>query len=841
MPSALENLIKILRLEKQNGYNNKAVIGGLESYTAKWASDAREEFRKPEQRALVDELLLVMEDYVAKPNERADLATYIFERITKRAGVRAKYEVPLPDALDPPPDIPPREGAGRRKSSRRGKGSQRQDSSRRETGARDDRPRPKPRRRKGPDLTLEESIERVAELRQPITTISGVGDKMAEKLSRLGVETVGDLLYLFPRRYDDYTRLVPLSKLAPDQTYTVIATVRKVSEYRRPGSPARLTLQLDDGTARVAAVFFNQPWLKRQVKEGMQLTLYGKTSLYLGNVQFTNPLWEPVDQESLHKGGIVPIYPLTKGISARTMRRLMQKAVQTWARYLPDYLPKSVLDRTDLVAYGWALEQIHFPDRWEYLTYARERLAFDELLFLQLGVLRNRVEWQSQPAVPLYVDEDWWAEFQKALPFALTGAQVRAVEQVYGDLAQDVPMNRLLQGDVGAGKTVVALAAMAAAVVNGKQAALMAPTTILAEQHYQSLRALCAQIPGLQADDIALLTSGLPAADRRAVVAGVADGSVRMLVGTQALIQESLEFHDLAVSVIDEQHRFGVQQRGALRGKGNNPHVLVMTATPIPRTLALTLFADLDLSLLDEMPPGRTPIQTRVIPPNERTRVHLFIEQNILGKGQQAYVIFPLIEASENTPARSAEEGYAELSQEIYLKHRVGLIHGRMRPDDKDAVMADFAAGNIDVLASTTVIEVGVDVPNATAIIIENAERFGLAQLHQLRGRVGRGAEKSYCMLIAEETTERLQAMEDTTDGFKLAELDWEQRGAGELLGTRQSGAGKIRLPEQMDVRLVELAQHEAKAIYAEDPLLDLPDYALLARFVHAPVNTDLS
>lgn len=840
MPSALENLIKILRLEKKNNYNNKAVIGGIESYAPQWAQNAREEFRKPEQLALVDEILLVIEDYAAKPAQRADLAKYMFERMTQRTSVRAEYEVPLPDVLDQPE--PPPRGASSRCAEQWREQSERGTSQRGKRG--DDRPKPKPRRRsRRPDLSLDEAVGRIEQLKAPATKLSGVGDKMAEKLARLGIETIGDLLYLFPRRYDDYTQMVPLSKLAPHQTYTLIATVREIIERRTPGRKPYLIVQLQDGTGQVSAKFFNQPWLKRQLKEGMQLTLHGKTSLYLGKVELINPVWEPIDQNSLQAGGIVPIYPLTKGISARTMRRLMYKAVQSWAEKIPEYLPDPVLDRTDLVNLGWALRQIHFPERWEYLGYARERLAFDELLFLQLGVLRNRVEWQAQPGIPLAVDDDWRAAFQEALPFALTGAQERAIQDIYADLARDVPMNRLLQGDVGAGKTVVAVATLAAAVVNGKQAALMAPTTILAEQHYQNLRALFDTIPGLSPDDIGLLSSTVSAGERRAVLEGMAAGTVRVLVGTQALIQEGVAFDDLAVAVIDEQQRFGVQQRGALRGKGTNPHILVMTATPIPRTMALTLFADLDLSILDEMPPGRTPIQTRVIPPNERTRVHLFIEQNVLARGQQAYVIFPLVEASDDNPALSAEEGYEDLSQHVYLKHTVGLIHGRMKPAEKDAIMARFAAGEIDVLVATTVIEVGVDVPNATAIIVENAERFGLAQLHQLRGRVGRGAEKSYCMLIAGEVTERLQAMEDTTDGFKLAELDWQQRGAGDLLGVRQSGAGKIRLPEQMDMRLVELAQHEAKAINAEDPYLDLPEHALLARFVMAPADmrTDLS
>jgi ATP-dependent DNA helicase RecG len=842
MPTALENLVKILKLEKQNGFDNKAVIGGLQAYAPNWAETARAEAKRTEQYALIEEILLVIAEYDANhsSDERQALARYIHDRITRRVEADPRFEVDvmnLPDMeedSDEEDDDLPHDDEGFPHDEEDEEDDDWPDDVQRSEAVVEPTA-PKPRRKKREISDLEETHRALRELDQPITVISGVGDKMAEKLARLGVQTLRDALYLLPRRYDDYRRMVPLSKVAPFENYTVIGTIQKVSEQVMRRGLKLLKIEISDGSARLNIQFFNQHWLGRQLKPGMQIVFAGKTELFLGKVVMNNPAWEPVDQKKLHTGGIVPIYPLTKGISARTMRRIMDGVIKQWAGTVPDYLPESVLDRADQVDLGWALQQVHFPEKWEYIAYARERLAFDELLLLQLGVMARRTEWQSAPAMRLDVSDEWINDFQDALPFSLTNAQKRAIDIIRDDMATDIPMNRLLQGDVGSGKTLVALVTLAMAALNNKQAALMAPTSILAEQHYQNISALYHQLPGLENCRVALLTGSASTAERNEVYEGLADGSISLVIGTHAIIQQGVEFANLAVAVIDEQHRFGVHQRGLLRGKGTNPHLLVMSATPIPRTLALTLFADLDLTILDEMPPGRTPIQTRLLNPSQRTKTYLFIEDNTLKRGQQAYVIYPLVEASDVTDAESAVEGYEFIQNEIYPNYRVGLIHGRMTPTEKDEVMAAFSNGDIEVLVSTSVIEVGVDVPNATAIIIENAERFGLAQLHQFRGRVGRGDQKSYCILISEEQSVRLQALENTTDGFELAELDWRQRGAGSLLGVRQSGSGEvdqIRLAEAMDVHLVELAQQESKTIYAEDPELMLPDHALMAQRV---------
>jgi ATP-dependent DNA helicase RecG len=502
---------------------------------------------------------------------------------------------------------------------------------------------------------------------------------------------------------------------------------------------------------------------------------------------------------------------------------------------LVDYVPSATLERADLADLGWTIKNLHFPESWDHLRHAKNRFIFDQLLLLQLAILGKRREWQAVAAQPLQVNEEFVASFVNAVfPFPLTGAQQRAIEDIRQDIQNVKPMNRLLQGDVGAGKTAVAAAAIGMALAHQKQAALMVPTSILAEQHYRSISATLAKMPSDRKPVIALLTSALSTTERQSIYRGINDGSIDVVIGTHALIQEGVDFKDLAVAIVDEQHRFGVEQRKALRTKGISPHLLVMTATPIPRTLALTIYADLDLSILDEMPPGRIPIQTRVIEPAARQRVYSFVESE-MAKGRQAFVVHPLVETSEKIDARAATDAYEEL-QSIFYGYNVGLLHGRMKPADKDEAMAAFASGHYHVLVTTSVAEVGVNVPNASVMVIEGANRFGLAQLHQFRGRVGRGEHASYCLLIADtnadDARERLLAMESTTDGFKLAEMDWKLRGAGDLVGTRQSGGNVLQLVQEMTPQLVELAQREARTIYEEDADLTQEQHHLLAQRV---------
>ncbi|MBU4226495.1 MAG: ATP-dependent DNA helicase RecG, partial [Chloroflexi bacterium] len=479
-----------------------------------------------------------------------------------------------------------------------------------------------------------------------------------------------------------------------------------------------------------------------------------------------------------------------------------------------------------------ALLQVHFPDNQESLRAARQRLAFDEIFFLQMGVLRQKRDWQAAAARVFATPDDWLEARIRSLPFALTGAQGRAVADIRKDLASGKPMNRLLQGDVGSGKTVVA--ALAAAIVTeaGAQAAIMAPTSILAEQHFRNLGQLLTGEGGLPLESVRLLLGDTPESEKEAIRAGLADGTLKVVIGTHALLEEPVAFADLQLTVIDEQHRFGVEQRAALRSKATNPHLLVMTATPIPRSLALTVYGDLDLSVMDEMPPGRQEIETHVLTPRERERAYSLIRSQV-AEGRQAFVIYPLIEESEKSDMLAATAEQARLQEEIFPNLKVGLLHGRLRPDEKDAVMLRFREGEFHVLVSTTVVEVGVDIPNATVMLIEGANRFGLAQLHQLRGRVGRGSAQSYCLLVpAHEDAvenERLAAMAETNDGFVLAERDLEQRGPGEFLGTRQSGYAGLRMASLSDVRMIEKARLQAQALFERDPDLQMLENQLLA------------
>ncbi len=846
MPSALETLVKILKLEQETGFHNTAVIGGLGSFAGNWERDARQQAKRPEHHQLIDELVPLLHDYDSQSSVEArhDAIRYMLGRITGRIQPerRAQQDTPPPfpasahgPAETRQPPVERSESLGGMQEPASGAASAPSPAPREEPA----RPRPlPPRRGRRPALPPHEAAARLAALQTPIVALHRVGDKMAEKLNRLGINTVGDLLFTFPRRYDDYTCMRTLNRLVPGETVTVVAAIRSVTRKQGRGGRPYLSVVLEDGTGVLQVVFFGQLWLQRQFKRGSMIVASGKVERFRSEAMMTNPEWELLEREHLHTNRIVPVYPLTKGLSARTMRRIARQALSDYAHDIPDYLPEAVLERTELPDLAWALEQAHFPDSHDYLALARRRLSFDELFVFQMAVMAARRDWQSVPGQPLAVPDEWLEAALAALPFPLTAAQHRALDDIHRDIVRDVPMNRLLQGDVGSGKTAVAALAMAIAVQNGKQAALMAPTSILAEQHSRTLAGLLRALPGCEHLQIRLLTGSTPAGERDEIYAGLADGAVQAVIGTHALIQGGVTFRDLGLVIIDEQHRFGVAQRGSLRGKGFNPHVLVMTATPIPRTLALTLYADLDLSIIDELPPGRSPVETRVVRPSERERVYSFIRAQ-LEKGRQAFVVYPLVETTEaGEDGQAAVEEHERLQAEVFPNYRAGLLHGRMTPSEKDAVMHAFAGGELHILVATSVIEVGIDVPNASVMLIEHADRFGLAQLHQFRGRVGRGEHRSYCLLITEtpsgDAIERLAAMEETTDGFKLAEIDWRLRGAGDLLGIRQSGAHYFRLADVMNPRLVELAQREARTVYADDPLLARPEHRLLAQRVQA-------
>ncbi|MBN1119853.1 MAG: ATP-dependent DNA helicase RecG [Anaerolineae bacterium] len=846
MASSLQTLIKILQLEQKKDYQNRAVIGGFARFAYHWSKEAHSQARNEEHHALVEKITEQLRDYEqSAPADRPAIVEEIIAMATGQIALSDEEEEAV--ELPPTPPVQHPEPTDEVEDVGIGLIDEQEDELEEEEI---DEPIFIEEIEERPPATAGQSVrerrgyawkqvqpaaEGLEGLTAPVLSIDGVGDTRAGQFDQLGLHTVHDVLFNLPRRYDDYSKLKTINHLEPGEVVTVIGMMERIKKHTMKSGGTRVEAYISDGSGYLRLNWFNQPWLEKQLTDGEMVVVSGKIEQYLGRLVMNSPEMEPIDRESLHAGRIVPVYPLTKGLSGKVMRRLAKDVVDQWAPQLPDPLPLDLRERADLMDFGDAIAQAHFPDSLEDKESALLRLAFDQLMILQLAMLQRRYAWQSQPGIPLNVSDEWVDQFLATLPYDLTGAQQRAIEEIRRDLASGTPMNRLLQGDVGSGKTVVAALAAAIACVNGTQAAIMAPTSLLAEQHYASLSALLS--PVLEEHSVALLTGNISAGDREAVYDGLADGSIQVVVGTHALIQPGLAFHRLGLAIIDEQHRFGVMQRGALRDKAgeSNPHLLVMTATPIPRTLALTVHADLDLTTIDEMPPGRTPVQTRILQAKERERAYSFIRTQI-EKGYQAYIICPLVADSDELDARSAVSEYERLQNDVFPDLSVGLAHGRMHPDEKEAAMAAFYRGETQILVSTTVIEVGIDVPNASVILIENANRFGLAQLHQLRGRVGRGDGQGYCLLVSDQNfidvDERLRAVEETTDGFKLAEIDWQMRGAGDLLGTQQSGIAGLDLTPFMDLRLVEQVQREAWTIYEQDPLLEQPEHGLLTQQV---------
>ncbi|MFN3678154.1 ATP-dependent DNA helicase RecG [Thermosynechococcus sp.] len=669
-----------------------------------------------------------------------------------------------------------------------------------------------------------------------LKTVHGIGDRTAAKLEKLGLYTVADLIYYFPRDHIDYARQVPIGQLQAGETVTIVGKVRRCNCFTSPrnGKLTILEIVLQDATGQIrlsrfyaGARYAQRGWQEQQKRLYAPQTVVaasGLVKLTKYGLTLEDPQLEVLDHagaeiDSLTIGRIVPVYPLTEGVSPDVIRRAVNRILPLVQGY-PDPLPLPLRQRHRLIPLDRALQYIHFPPDQTQLSLARRRLVFDEFFYLQLGLLQRRHQQQQQASVPLNPQGQLIAQFYQRLPFQLTGAQQRVVAEILADLERPIPMNRLLQGDVGSGKTVVAVIALLAAVQSGYQGALMAPTEVLAEQHY---RKLLEWLTPLHVP-LELLTGSTRTAKRRQILEQLATGELPVLVGTHALIQEGVTFQRLGLVVIDEQHRFGVMQRAKLQAKGLLPHVLTMTATPIPRTLALTLHGDLDVSQIDELPPGRQPIQTTVLGRGDRPHAYELIRREV-AQGRQAYIVLPLVEESEKLDLKSAIAEHQRLKTEIFPNFRVGLLHGRMASRDKEATIQAFAKGELDILVTTTVVEVGVDVPNATVMLIEHAERFGLSQLHQLRGRVGRGAQQSYCLLLNssrnDAAKQRLNVLAQSQDGFFIAEMDLRLRGPGEVLGTRQSGLPDFALASLVeDQDCLEAARSAASELIAQDPAL---------------------
>ncbi len=843
MQPSLEKLRKFFGLERERHYDNSAIIGGLAKMLDYWEAEARAEGVSEEVIQAVGQRLRSYEGL--SPVSRADALKGLWKRIGETYPEAGQRPRGVPNAKSVQNPQSPESATDTTSTS----AAVEEPQPTTVKGMAPNRPASAPANRQGGGSRPRQAQPSRAEsapggkhsqtpaaLSAPLTVLQGVGPRHAATLESLGLRTLGDMLYYFPRRYEDYSQLKPIKSLWYGEQLTVIGTIQSV--HTRPirgGASTIVEAIISDGTGALRLSWFNQPWLANQLKEGQQISVSGKVDQYLGRLVMNSPDWEPVEIEHLHTNRIVPIYPLTARITQKWLRGLMNQVVTYWAPAVVDSLPESVRSSAGVMPVGQALLEAHFPDNQETLKLARERLAFDEIFYLQMGVLRQKRDWKEAEARRFAVTDEWLSARTANLPYTLTGAQQRALSDIRADLDSGKPMNRLLQGDVGSGKTVVAAIAAGMITNSGSQAAIMAPTGILAEQHYRSFINLLAGENGiLRQDEIRSLVGSTPETEKEAIRKGLADGSIKIVVGTHAVIEGPVQFKDLQFAVIDEQHRFGVEQRAELRSKGTNPHLFVMTATPIPRSLALTLYGDLDLSIMDEMPAGRQPVATHVLTPQERERAYTLIRGQIK-EGRQAFIIYPLIEESEKMEElRAAVDDYEVLSKEIFPDLKLGLLHGRMKPDEKDETMLKFRDGQYDILVSTTVVEVGVDVPNASVMLIEGADRFGLAQLHQLRGRVGRGSDQSYCLLIPTEgdaaENERLQAMAETNDGFVLAEKDLQQRGPGEFLGTRQAGYGSgLRMASLTDVKLIEKARVQAQNLFEEDANLQMPEHTLLA------------
>jgi ATP-dependent DNA helicase RecG len=815
MQRSIEKLYKILKLEADLNYTNKAVVGGLEKLTERWQGEARAE-GLPEDKIQMVALIFNQYEHLSI-QERAQALKKV-GHILDNPGIKYLSE---PETQKQPAKI---------KNTEQPKHDQTKDTPLSARKGRISTQKRSESRPSVPDNAVPESLS------SHTTIVRGIGQKQAELLEKIGINNVEDMIYYFPRRYDDYSELKLIKDLSYGEEVTIIAWVKNINTFTSRNKNRKIIQVLvSDKTGTIQLMWFNQDYHLRYFRKDMFLSISGKIEQYMGKLVMYHPDYEQIDQQQLNTKRIVPVYSLTARLSQRWLRRVMFSVITYWAPRIPEFMTEYILEDANLMDLSTALKEIHFPENHTNLKKAHYRLAFDEIFLLQLGVLRQKYEWTNQEGHKYQVDDNWLEERISILPFQLTNSQIKALADIRKDLESGGPMNRLLQGDVGSGKTVIAALGVSIVAKTGAQAAYMAPTSILAEQHYTILKRLLANPEDenavLNEDQVRLLIGDTPAREREEILLGLAEGQIKLLIGTHALIESPVVFKDLQIVVVDEQHRFGVSQRAALREKGDTPHLLVMTATPIPRSLALTIYGDLDLSVMDEMPPGRQPVDTHIVYPIERERIYNLVRSQV-EKGHQAFIIYPLVEQGENEEVLAAVQEQERLKAEVFPKLRVGLLHGRLRPDEKESVMRQFRDRQFDILVSTTVIEVGVDIPNATVMVIEGANRFGLAQLHQLRGRVGRGTDQSYCILIPQTSdaaeNERLLAMESTNDGFVLAEHDLRQRGPGEFLGTRQSGYANLRLANLTDVHLIEKARKYAEQVFNNDPNLSASEHQLM-------------
>jgi len=814
--ATIDSLRKILELERQKGYSDKAVIGGLDRYLHKQAGQIRQSVNNPQLLAEFDELNLANSNYSSiDVDERKKWTKRLFDWLDK-------LEEAKQDILTPPLCNEFSSSLQERNKVR------------------------------VTEVVKSHPEKKSDGLDSPITIIKGITSTTANKFAKLNVRTVHDLLYFFPRRYVDYSQRKFIAELEEGKEQTIIGLIwqaRIATFGNRKGTEAIV----GDETGNVKVVWFNQPYLAKRFPTNAKVVISGTVYSFKGQKVFESPEWEMLEQKELiHTARLVPVYPLTQGLYPRQVRKWTKEAIDGWACHISDFLPSEIKNRCHLLHLPEAIAQIHYPDDYLIAEKAKKRLAFDELFLLQLGVLSRKRDWQeSQPGNAFNIHQEVIDTFLHCLPFTLTRAQERVLGEILTDLKQPRAMSRLLQGEVGSGKTVIATLALLMTVANGHQGALMAPTEVLAEQHFHNICDYLSKAgtqPSTLATSqrsnprcyagflprpltIALLIGSLSDNEKEDLHCRIKQGEIGIVIGTHALIQKEVEFYKLGLAVIDEQQRFGVLQRQNLRQKGFNPHILAMTATPIPRTMALTLYGDLDLSTIDELPPGRQEVKTRFLQPQYTEKAYSFLRRQV-SQSKQAFIICPLIEESEILEAKAATTEYEYLCKEIFPDLKLGLLHGRMPPSDKEKVMRRFREGELDILVSTSVVEVGIDIPNATVMLVEGADHFGLSQLHQFRGRVGRNKEQAYCILIPEkfspEARERLKLMEKIHDGFALAEKDLELRGPGQFFGTQQSGLPDLKVAKLSNLQLLELARQEAINLFQGENNLGNPEHQLL-------------
>jgi len=791
-------LQRVLVLERQQGFQDRAAVGGLERF-ARFQLDRADDHARSRLRPAVGLIAgYAQTDRRGRESAVSAALSALLTGVTQRSVPDPSASTAGDASVDPVPGG--ERGGGRSHASDK---------------ASPDVSAPAPARER-PRLTVVHGPE---ELENPVSGFKGMRKATAEALARAGVVTVRDLITYYPRTHYDYADTRSISRMRMGAKTTLVGTIEQVRNNRTRGRVVITTATVSDDTGTVAVRWFNQPYLAEKLPVGARVAISGEPDVFNGYTVFQPRDWELLDDpHTTHTGRLVPIYPLTRGLYQRSLRQLVRRTVEEYRSAIVDYLPDDLREGLRLPALPDAVAQYHFPDDEEDRALAEQRLAFDELLLVQLGLLMRKQDWQRRiPGVEVGIDRELRQRFEVSLPFTLTGAQHAVIDEILGDVARPVPMSRLLQGDVGSGKTVVAAAVLLQVIAAGKQGILMAPTEILAEQHFRTLSQLLTPF----SVECRLLTGSTPRPERKRVYLEAATGQAQLIVGTHALIQEGLEVADLGLAITDEQHRFGVEQRAALREKGLHPHILAMTATPIPRTLAMTIYGDLDVSLIDEMPPGRlAPITTWSRNPAEAYGV----VRDEIRKGRQAFVICPVIEESAESDMRSVIAEHRELAELRFPDLEVGLLHGRMRAAEKERVLGAFRAGECHVLVATSVVEVGIDVPNATVMVIRDAHRFGLAQLHQFRGRVGRGGDQAYCVLLSategDDARDRLEALTATENGFELAEEDLRLRGPGEFWGTRQSGLPTLKVAQLGDLPTIQLARQAAQQLLAADSML---------------------